>query len=210
MCRADDVNAFTKRISREIDGKRRSRPSLSLFLLLSDTPAVRRTVNASRCWPGLPVKKNAQCACSLTVHVRVIPVAEHRPVGQDLEVMSAIHAVEPGEPPAAERQAAVLGPLLGHTLLLIRHPAPGEERRPTGGPAAELGRLYGINWRVVYLSAVVRCLACAWTSAQEVGWASPTPRAGLTQKSELDDPSDLNFLACYVSTLSFWIHWVAI
>lgn len=151
------------------DGKRRRRPSLSPFLLLSDTPAVRRTVNASCCRPALAVKKKCAVRCSLTVHVRVIPVAEHRPVGQDLEVMSAIHAVEPGEPPAAERQAAVLGPLLGHTLLLIRHPAPGEERRPTGGPAAELGRLYGINWRVVYLSAVVRCLACAWTSTQEVG-----------------------------------------
>lgn len=62
-------------------------------------------------------------AVSLTVHVlRVTPLAEHRPIGRDLEVVAAVHAVEPGElpsPPAA-RHAELRDALLGRVLL--RHP----------------------------------------------------------------------------------------
>ena len=98
--------------------------SLPLFLSswsLNLTKPVVREVNASCCRPDLDVK----CAvrCGLTVNVPIIPLALHAPIGQDLEVMSAIHAVQPSQPPVVRQQAAVHGLILGYEHLLIRHPA---------------------------------------------------------------------------------------
>lgn len=193
MYRADEVNAFTKRISCEMQtGKRRSCPSLSLFLLLSDTPAVRRTVNASCCWPALAVKKK-KCAvrCSLTVHVRVIPVAEHRPVGQDLEVMSAIHAVEPGEPPAAERQAALHGPLLGHTLLLIRH-APGRK----GGQQGDLQRSSAVSTALIG----GLCISLQWSGAWHARGRAHRKLGGRARLLALASPNKVSWMIPETST----------
>lgn len=113
--------------------------SLPFFLVLEpDTPVVR-DVNASCCRPDLDVK----CAvcCGLTVNVPIIPLALHAPIGQDLEVMSAIHAVQPSQPPVVRQQAAVHGLILGYEHLLIRHPARMRRSGVADREAGCLGRL---------------------------------------------------------------------
>lgn len=89
-----------------------------------------REVNASCCRPDLDEK----CAvgCSLTVNVPVIPLALHSPVGQELEVMSAIHAVQTSHPPVVPQQVAGHSLILGCQHLSVRHPAPTAVA-PTGG-----------------------------------------------------------------------------
>lgn len=89
--------------------------SLLLFEPHTDTPSLRE-VNASCGRPDLDVKKCAVGCGSLTVNVPVIPLALHGPVGQELEVMSAVHAVQTSQPPVVPQQVAVLGHL--------RHPGP--------------------------------------------------------------------------------------
>lgn len=75
----------------------------------------------------ITVRGNCAVCCSLTVHVPVIPLALHRPIGEDLEVMSAIHAVQPSQPPVVpQRRAAVPGLILHYKRLFIRHPAQGK------------------------------------------------------------------------------------
>lgn len=76
-----------------------------------DTPAGRH-VNASR-------YRADAARCGLTVRVPLVPLAPHRPVRLDLEVVSCVHAVQPREPPVV-RQGR-----------FVRHPA--GNRRQAGG-----------------------------------------------------------------------------
>lgn len=152
----------------------------SFFLLYepdTDTPAVRE-VNASCCRPDLDVK----CAvgCSLTVNVPVVPLALHSPVGQELEVMSAIHAVQASHPPVVPQQVAGHSLILGYQHLSVRHPAPTAVA-PTGGLAEEPGCLCENNNPLVSPCGG-QVFTCSWTSAEikQEGCASPTP--GLNQQ----------------------------
>lgn len=54
------------------------------------------------------------------MRVFVVPLSLHRPIGQDLEVMSAIHAVQPHQPSVVPHHAALI---FGYKDMLIRHPA---------------------------------------------------------------------------------------
>lgn len=98
-------------------------------------------MEASRRRPVQDVK----CAVrsSLTVGVPAVPPALHRPIGQDLEVVSAIRAVEPSQPPVVPQQVTLHSAVRGHgSLLLIRHPAQREHSCGTAGdPGSGAGRL---------------------------------------------------------------------
>lgn len=70
--------------------------------------------------------QHAPCPARLTVSVPVLPLAPHGPVGQDLEVVSAIHAVQPSQPPVIPQRAEVRSLILGRKHLPVRHPCPEE------------------------------------------------------------------------------------
>lgn len=54
---------------------------------------------------------------ALTVHVPFVPLALHCPIGEELEVVSAIHAVEPSEAPKVQQGHPLFGSLLQHFCL---------------------------------------------------------------------------------------------
>lgn len=59
----------------------------------------------------------------LTVCVPVVPQALHRPVGQDLEVVPAVHAVQLRQTPVVSRETSTYSLNLEHSRAVIRHHA---------------------------------------------------------------------------------------
>lgn len=93
-------------------------------------------MNASCCRPDLDVKARSD----LTVSVTLFPLALHRPVGEDLEVMSAIHAVQPSQSPVVPQlQRAAVPQAQIHHRVSIRHPARQETSLSTAGGSATRG-----------------------------------------------------------------------
>lgn len=70
--------------------------------------------------------------CGLTVCVPVVPQALHRPVGQDLEVVPAVHAVQLRQAPVVSRETATDGLNIEYSRAVIRHHAPQPRTQPGG------------------------------------------------------------------------------
>lgn len=113
-------------------------------------------MNASCCRPDLDVKVRSD----LTVSVTLFPLALHRPVGEDLEVMSAIHAVQPSQSPVVPQlQRAAVPHAQIHHRVSIRHPARQETSLSTaGGVCDERGSVSCGNSHWICPLAEIRCL----------------------------------------------------
>lgn len=111
---------------------------------------------------------------SLTVHVALVPLSPHRPIGHDLQVVSAILAVETRQLAEVPQRAAVHRLVPWHRHLL-RHPA-----RRTRTAARTVGKVSGgmsAGW-VCFPPRSGQVFTSSWTSAgdqRQLVCASPTP-----------------------------------
>lgn len=110
----------------------------------------RQDLNAPRGRPALDVKMRS--VCGLTVCVPVVPQALHRPVGQDLEVVPAVHAVQLRQTLVVSRETATYSLNIEYNRAVIRHHAPQPRIQP-GDPGCLRGAIRGLC-----PPAVVRCL----------------------------------------------------
>lgn len=91
--------------------------------------------------------------CGLTVYVPVVPQALHLPVRQNLEVVAAVHAVQPRQPPVVSGEIAVRSLELESSRVSIRHHAPQPRNQPgiLGVSAGQEEGCVPLQWSGVYM-----------------------------------------------------------
>ena len=103
------------------------------------------------------VKNQCVCVCVraavFTVSVSILPPALHRPIGQDLQVVAAVHAVQPGQPPVVPRSRLHSPGILQCEQFSIRHLAhrTHTQDRHTEDTQRSSRQSVPLQWSAVYM-----------------------------------------------------------